>query len=109
MNSEEQFCNSTYADHMQFAERELSAFIRAVMQLFGFEEAELSAEDWLDESELMDSPPLATSRNWRAVTIAASAKTGKSASRRSSADQIDALVQGFVGSSRQGFAAWQAG
>jgi hypothetical protein len=59
---------------MHIAERELSAFIRAVTQLFGSEEARLSAEDWLDESELMDSPPLSTSRNWRAVTIAASAR-----------------------------------
>jgi hypothetical protein len=74
MNSQEQFCNSTYADEMDSAERELSAFICAVTQLFGPEEAKLSAEDWLDESELMDRPPLSTSRNWRAVTIAASAR-----------------------------------
>ena len=72
--NEESFCNTTYADQMHIAERELSAFIGAVSQLFGPEEATLSAEDWLDESELMDSPPLSTSRNWRAVTIAASAR-----------------------------------
>ena len=59
---------------MHIAGRELSAFIRAVTQLFGPEDAKLSAEDWLDESELMDSPPLSTSRNWRGVTIAASAR-----------------------------------
>ena len=74
MNSQEQFCNSTYADQMHIAERELSAFIRAVTQLFGSEEAKLSAEDWLEESELMDRPPLSTSPDWRAVTIAASAR-----------------------------------
>jgi hypothetical protein len=74
MNSHEQFCNSTYDDQMHIAERELSAFIRAVSQLFGPEEARLSAEDWLDESELMDSPPRSTSRDWRAVTVAASAR-----------------------------------
>ena len=74
MNSQEQFSNSTYADQVHIAERELSAFIRAVTQLFGPEEAKLSAEDWLDESELMDSPTRSTSRNWRAVTIAASAR-----------------------------------
>jgi hypothetical protein len=39
------------------AERELFAFIGAVTQLFGPEEAKLSAEDWLDASELMDSSP----------------------------------------------------
>jgi hypothetical protein len=74
MNSQEQFCNSTYADQMHIAERELCAFISAVAQLFGPEEAKLSAEDWLDESELMDSPPFSTSRSWRAITIAASAR-----------------------------------
>src|SRR5258708_33643157 len=74
LNSQEQFCNSTYADQMHIAERELSAFIGAVTQLFGPEEAKLSAEDWLDESELMDSPPRSTSRDWRAVTVAASAR-----------------------------------
>jgi hypothetical protein len=73
MNSQEQFCNSNYAAEMDIAERELSAFIGAVTQLFGPEEAKRSAEDWLDESASMDSPPLSTSRNWRAVTIAASA------------------------------------
>ena len=56
------------------AERELSAFILAVTKLFGPEQARLSTEDWLDESELMDRPPRATSRDWRAVTVAASAR-----------------------------------
>jgi hypothetical protein len=74
MNSQERFCNSTYADQMHIAERELSAFIGAVTQLFGPEEAKLSAEDWLYESELVDRPPLSMGRNWRAVTVAASAR-----------------------------------
>jgi hypothetical protein len=75
VNSEEQLYNSTYANQMPMAERELSAFIRAVTQLFGSEEeAKLSADDWLDESELMDIPPLSTSRDWRTVTVAASAR-----------------------------------
>ncbi len=56
MKFQEQLCNSTYAEQMQIAERELSAFIGAVTQLFGPEEGKLSAEDWLSESELMDSP-----------------------------------------------------
>jgi hypothetical protein len=33
-----------------------------------------SGEDWLDESELMDGPPRSTSRDWRAVTVAASGR-----------------------------------
>jgi len=74
MNQEESFCNSTYEDQIHMAERELSAFISAVTELFGPEQARLSAEDWLDESELMDSPPRSTSRDWRAVTVAAPAR-----------------------------------
>ena len=74
MNTEETFDNSTYSDQMHLAERELSAFISAVTELFGPEQAKLSTEDWLDESELMDSPPRSTSRDWRAVTVAASAR-----------------------------------
>ena len=53
---------------------ELSAFIRAVDELFGAEQARLSTEDWLDELELRDVLPRATSRDWRAVTVAASAR-----------------------------------
>ena len=80
MDKEESFCNSTCEDQIKMAERELSAFIRAVTELFGPEQARLSTEDWLyesellDESELMDRPPQATSRDWRAVTVAASAR-----------------------------------
>src|ERR1019366_2449047 len=74
MNTEESFSNSTYTDEMHVAERELSAFIGAVTQLFGPEQARLAAEDWLEESGLVDSPPRSTSRDWRAVTVAASAR-----------------------------------
>jgi hypothetical protein len=73
MDSQKHFCNSNCAAEMEIAERELSAFIRAVTELFGPEEAKLSAEDWLGEAELMDGPPHSTSQKWRAVTIAAAA------------------------------------
>ncbi len=74
MDKEESFCNSTCEDQINMAERELSAFVRAVTELFGPEQARLSTEDWLDQSELMDSPHRATRKEWRAVTIAASAR-----------------------------------
>jgi hypothetical protein len=35
MDKEESFCNSTCEDQINMAERELSAFIRAVKELFG--------------------------------------------------------------------------
>ena len=74
MSAKESFSNSICAEQARIAGRELSAFIAAVTELFGREQARLSAEDWLDESELMDSPPRSTSRDWRAVTVAASVR-----------------------------------
>jgi hypothetical protein len=73
-DDKELFSEPVYEQQTHMAERELSAFIGAVTELFGSEQARASAEDWLDESELTDSPPLSTERNWRAVTIAASAR-----------------------------------
>jgi hypothetical protein len=74
MDTKESFSNSICKEQMQMAEREFSAFISAVKELQGPEQAQLSAVDWLDESELVDSQPGSTSRDWRAVTIAASAR-----------------------------------
>jgi hypothetical protein len=85
MDSQKHSRNSNCAAEMEIAERELSAFIRAVTELFGPEEAKLSAEDWLGEAELIDSLPQSTSQTWRAVTIAASAML---ANRRTSLHSI---------------------
>ena len=74
MNTKESFSNSICNEQMQMAERELSAFISAVKELHGPEQAQLSAMDWLDELELMDSQPGSTNRHCRSVTIAASAR-----------------------------------
>jgi hypothetical protein len=63
-----------YDEQTHLAEHELSSFVSAVTKLYGAEQATLSAQDWLDESELIDSAPLFTERNWCAVTIAASAR-----------------------------------
>ena len=74
MDKEKSFSKLTCEDQANIAERELSAFILAVTELFGPEQGRLSAEDWLAESEQMDSPQRATRRDWRAVTVAASAR-----------------------------------
>jgi hypothetical protein len=66
--------NSIYEEQTYLAERELSSFIAAVTALYGPEQARLSEKDWLEEFELMDSPPLSSNRQWRAVTVAASAR-----------------------------------
>jgi hypothetical protein len=85
MNTKESFSNSICTEQTQMAERELSAFISAVNQLFGPQQAQISALDWIDELDLMDSQSGFTSRAWRAVTIAASVNA---AMRRSFADHV---------------------
>jgi hypothetical protein len=64
----------TYEARTRLAELELSSFVSAVTKLYGPEQARLSAQDWIDESELICSQALSTESNWRAVTIAASAR-----------------------------------
>lgn len=70
MNNRDSVCE----EQIHLAERELSSFLTAVTVLYGPERARLSAEGWLEESELMDSPHRSEARDWRAVTIAASAR-----------------------------------
>src|ERR1700680_2456039 len=65
------------ADLMVIAERELGAFIRAVTELFGPEQARLAAEDWVDELELMDALPGPTRRDLGSVTVAAAAQLAR--------------------------------
>ncbi len=77
MNSDESFDNSICADQIHLAERELASFIGAVTELFGPEQARLCADDWLEDSKLMDSSPRSTSRDWRAVTVATSARLAR--------------------------------
>ena len=62
---------------MVIAEQELGAFIRAVTELFGPEQARFAAEDWVDELELMDALPGSTRHDWGSVTISAAARLAK--------------------------------
>lgn len=61
------------ADFMTMAEQELSAFFNAVRQLFGSEQAERSAEEWLRELSETDGLPSST-REWRRITAKASSR-----------------------------------
>jgi hypothetical protein len=72
--SERACSDSIREQQVQTAERELSAFVSAVTELFGPEQARYAAEAWIEELELTDSPPRFTLGDWRAVTVAASAK-----------------------------------
>jgi hypothetical protein len=59
--------NLDCADSMTMAERELAAFFSAVTELFGSEQAEHSAEDWLHELETVERLP-ASIREWQLIT-----------------------------------------
>lgn len=74
MNTKESFSTSPCAEQVHMAERELSAFVNAVTELYGADQARLSVEDWLDEAESMEGPPRSGGRDWRMVTVAASAR-----------------------------------
>jgi hypothetical protein len=62
---------------MNLAERELGAFLYAVTELYGPEEAKMSAHDWVDELELLECLPGPTPREWRLLTIAAAHRLSK--------------------------------
>ena len=53
------------------AERELSAFVTAVNQLFDAEQGREAAKNWIEELERTDWPSGALVIDWRKVTIAA--------------------------------------
>ena len=74
MNERDMFSDSIYEQQTHAAERELASFIGAVKELYGPAQAGFAAEDWLEESDLMDSPPRSEVRDWRSVTVAASAR-----------------------------------
>ena len=65
--------NPRCADLIPMAERELSAFFNAVTQLFGSEQADLSAEDWLHELIKIDGLPT-SAREWRLITAKVSTR-----------------------------------
>ena len=91
MQSRDPFADSIYEEQTHLAERELSSFVASVSKMYGPEQAKLSVEDWLNESELIDSPPRSASRNWHAVTISATARL---ASRIGAGDTSSAAQYG---------------
>ena len=62
------------AQHLAPAERELSAFVTAVHQLFGPEQARYAEDNWMEELEQTDWIGEAQAVDWRAVTIVAAAR-----------------------------------
>jgi hypothetical protein len=61
-------------DFLVLAEKELWAFIRAVLKLFGAEQARQSALHWIEELERMDWRSGESIPDWRWATVVASAR-----------------------------------
>ena len=59
------------AEHLNAAERELSAFVAAVAKLFGQAAADRAAECWVALAESVELPPVEGCLNWRRITIRA--------------------------------------
>jgi hypothetical protein len=74
MNGRESFFDLVCERQIHLAERELGSFVAAVTEMYGPEQARLSAEDWLDEADLRNNARRFEIRDWRSVTIAASAR-----------------------------------
>ncbi len=71
MNKQEPFQSPAYTELVRKTERELGAFISAVTELYGAEQARLSAIDWLDQFESINDASESTTHDWRLVTVRA--------------------------------------
>lgn len=59
---------SACSEQRTLADRELAAFFTAVKRLFGSEQAELAAQDWLQELQAISILP-ASVGEWRRITV----------------------------------------
>ena len=92
------------AQHLASAERELSAFVTEVHQLFGPEQARYAADNWMGELEQTDGISETQAIDWRAVTVVAAARLvgrGKrqlsgNLSRKAIQSDKQMLVQGMA-------------
>lgn len=73
LNNPPEIYDHVCANLVETAEKELAAFVGAVTRLYGAEQAELSAEDWLHELQANQSMP-ASAKELRRITVNASAR-----------------------------------
>jgi len=88
MDAETDRCVEVARSFLLLAEKELSAFICAVDQLFGAEQARESALHWIEELEHMDWPSGESIPDWRRVTVGASARLSALLSSRGQRDTL---------------------
>jgi hypothetical protein len=74
------------------AEREMSAFVAAVNQLFDAEQGRKAANNWIRVLERMDWPSKASAIDWRKLTIAAAVRlldTNRKTNRTGGRSRVD--------------------
>ena len=76
------------SDLLKMAERELTSFFNAVASLFGEEQAELSAQEWLREVAKAEHLPCST-REWRKISL----KTSNRLASRANHDAVTETLQ----------------
>ena len=69
-DAETERCDQLTSGFLILAEKELSAFIRAVDRLFGAARARQSALDWIEQLGRMDWPSGESIPDWRRATVA---------------------------------------
>jgi|GEM_PF-3686002 len=74
MNVHELFSHSIGEEQNPLEDHELAGFISSVKEVFGAKRALAAMQIWLEEADLADIPPISIGRDWRAVSIAASAR-----------------------------------
>ena len=89
MDADTDRCTQLASGFLILAEKELSAFIRAVDKLFGAEQARQSALDWIEELGRMDWPSGESIPDWRRATVGASARLGASLSGSGHRDTLN--------------------
>jgi hypothetical protein len=83
----------TCGDLLKMAEQELAAFFRAVTEMFGSEQAEASAEEWLHELRAISINDLPVStRQWRLLTIKVLARLASRVNALSTSTASQALA-----------------
>ena len=82
---------SNFGDLMAAAARELGAFLNAVTDLYGADQARLAAEDWLLELEKMDFVPELSCCVWRTLTIVSASRLAGRLSTASSDTKVSPI------------------
>jgi hypothetical protein len=88
-DAETERCDQLTSGFLILAEKELSAFIRAVDRLFGAARARQSALDWIEQLGRMDWPSGESIPDWRRATVHASARLGALLSGSGHRDTLD--------------------